>query len=252
LHIPTTEECVRYAHPKLPPIAGGAGWSYVKGASANVTNAGTTGASVAFGSNVASGNVLVTAAIYASNVTPTWTFSDTQGNGWTQLGQYTDPTTASCMSAGFAIAGSSAADTPKWVNNQATSVTCDIFIGEFVPPSGTISQDGAATTAAGTTDPFVTPAGGGSGSNDLVINVLCFAFNWTSWGGAWASMAGAQSGNIAGYLINAAGNSTPNTPTAGNAVASMVVALKASTVDNTTKPARAGLFDPELNALGVF
>lgn len=207
-----------------------AGWSLVQApVPVPTTVAGTTGKSLAFASPVTEGNVIVIGALYAESTTaPTWTFSDSESNTYTQLGTQLDTNVGAVTAIAFAIADSSAACTPAWVNNQATSTDAEIYVGEFAKPTGTVSQDGAATTAtASASTDMVTPAGGGSGSNDLLINMLGFASAWGSWGGAWASMGTPPStGNACGFLLNAAGNATPNAVSSASGVMSLVVALQ--------------------------
>jgi hypothetical protein len=203
-------------------------WSEVQAISGTATATGATGITQAYGSNVTAGNVLVAACIYTSN-NQTATFSDSQTNTWTTLGSYHSTSVSGTYAIGFAIAGSSAANTPKCVWGGGTSSTLELYIGEFVPPSGTISQDGAAeSTQAATGSPVITPAAGGTGSNDLLINLLGFQSSWTSWGGSWASMGSSQSGDACGYLLNASGSAAPDANCSGTTWASLIVALQAS------------------------
>lgn len=213
-----------------------AGWALVQAATpVTATAAGTTGVTAAFPGNVTAGNIIVISALYAeSTIQPTWTFSDSQtgpSNTYTQLGDQLDTNVGAVTAVAFAIASQSAACTAKWVNNQATSTDAEIYAGEFTAPAGTVvSQDGTATTAtASASTDMITPAGGGSGSNDLLINSLGFGNSWGSWGGAWVSMGTPPgTGNAVGALLNAAGNSTPNAVSSASGVMSMVVALLAT------------------------
>jgi hypothetical protein len=245
--VATLEECARYGN-TLPkglraPIAGGAGWSLATG-QINATTAsvaGTTGLSLAFGSNVTIGDVVVCCGVWPLSTTlTTVTFSDvattTNVTSWTKLngtvGYYSSNETTSIYIA-FGIATRTGPCTPAWTNSATAGAGAEIYIAEFIPPSGTVSQDGTAGSsqaASGATSgaPVNIAATGTSGSNDLLINYASFGNSFSGFGGSWAQI-GTENGDWCGYDLNVAGSTQANVYQGSTAAwASTIVALQTS------------------------
>lgn len=205
-------------------------WSAVSANQVSATGivTGTTGITVALAQNAVVHHILV-AGVTSTAQTVAHTFSDTQGNTWTTSATFNATDPGDGIAVGWTVVKSSAADTIKVVAATGSSTEFDLFVGEFIPP-GTVSADGSVTTAQNTTGSnIITPAGGGTHSGDLVVNVLAFGNNWSSWGGSWVSMGPAQNGNAAGYLLNASGSATPNANQgASSSWGSIVLALQST------------------------
>lgn len=192
------------------------------------TIAGTTGLTLGLGATTTVGQVVVASdGIVGSGQTPTITDSASNVLSWTTVTQNgsTNGVTSS-IAWGVATITTAPNITFKW--SGATSAAQWLFIGSFTTPGGTISADGSATYVdSSPAATIVTPAGGGTGASDLVINNVTASGAWTSTGSPWVSFtASAQLGNMTAYAINVAGNQTPNMTcnSAGNS--SLVIALQ--------------------------
>lgn len=182
-----------------------AGWASVQFATASIANA-SVHVFKAYGSNVTAGHVLTLAsqcpdagALLGASV------SDSQGNSWTMSKTRSVQENATQLIA-WAVAKTTGANTASVIYNNVTSATGEIYLGEFAPPSGTASQDGTfAFAEAATGSVITTPAGPGTGSNDLLINLVSCGANFTSYNGVWQTI-GTTSGDGSGYSMNSAGN----------------------------------------------
>lgn len=211
-------------------------WSVGQVTSTVVSGAGTTGVSKAFTSNVTAGQVIVAAVNYGDSTTNTYTatFSDASANvpSWTQTAVYISTAETVHMVIGFGIAGSSAACTPKVAWSAGTG-SQELYIGSFTSPGGTITADGTASKedsgTGGNQATIVLPAGPGAGASDLLINLASVGNTFGAFAGSWVAMGASQGGDACGYLLNAAGNSTPDwTQSPSGAWACLVLAIQAT------------------------
>lgn len=211
-------------------MAGGAGWSNVKSQNTSGTsNVQSVGLSLAYSSNVTAGNVLVAGLQVVgpvSSINPT--ISDTQTNAWTVMGSlFANTSTTVQQAAAFCIARTTATPTVTVTWNINSSLLQEIYLYEFVSPGGTVSQDGTALQANGTTGTTITsPAANGSGTNDCLISVAGSGAAVNGYAGGWTANL-CSDGNGSGYLLNQPGNSTPDwTQSSAGLWISYIVALQ--------------------------
>ena len=230
----------------MPPVAGAAGWSLGNGApnsnfAASVTN-GTN--SLAFTGNPTQGDVIVCGAyVYDGTGSTTYapTFSDLSSNvtSWNSAGNtFRDSNVGSNITVGWGVATGSGPCTPKVVwNTGTTSVDVIVWILDVVPPAGTPAQDGSTTMGYFTDANVTQPAGGGSGNNDLLINVIGVPGELTNTPNSpWTLCDSIQSGNAMVYALNSAGNTAPNWTGSGSKYQCVVVAIKAAVTSHSDAP----------------
>jgi hypothetical protein len=191
------------------------GWSLIQSPAGQGSGNSAGQRSLAFGSNVASGNLLV-AAIATFNIgSATVSVSDTQGATWTQLGSYSaaGPNVVSLWGT-LAGALSSAADTVKFT--PSVSVYGGFCIAEFnYSAAATLSVDGTSTNIGNS----ATPSSGNitvAASNELVLTGFCQgSHSLALTAGAGFSQAAAQQdgqnfeGCYLDYLLNGSSGSSP-------------------------------------------
>lgn len=228
-----------------------AGWAVnVAGGSTSGTAAGTTGISLAFGSNVTAGDVIIAGGSYGNSVSATPTFSDTSSNvtTWNTAGNFAFPSGISFnIALSWGVATTTGPCTPKMTWNSSTSSSLGLFIGDFTPPTGTISQDGSSAlqNQTSSTTTVTLPAGPGSGSNDLLINYIGCQGTFTSFSSPWTQV-GPSFGDGCGYVLNSAGSQAANATQSNGTYGSIIIAIQAGGGGVSTPP-----FIPHRMPLGV-
>lgn len=204
-------------------------WSNRQSNATNVSNAGTTGVSLAFGSNVQINNVIVAWADYNSSASETYTFSDTQSNvtSWHLLANNgTGGGEGDSIAIAWGLATSTGACTPKWVNTNGTSAFCEIAIAEFVPPGTGASTDGVSGSQNGTGTTISPVCAGTVGTSDLLVAAVGGAGGVApTLGGTWTSNTGFSFGAWSGYNLNVTGNTALNYTQGNGQFTSVICAM---------------------------
>lgn len=127
--------------------------------------------SLAFGSNVTSGNLLVLILGTTSHSAGSCSVSDTQGNTWSacQVDAYLDPHGVGFF---FAVAGSSAACTVT-VNKNGASTAVNFELREISGWNGTTALDGAAVSNTGTGTNGGLTMSATSIADDYLLTAIC-------------------------------------------------------------------------------
>lgn len=191
----------------------------------------------AMGSNVTAGDLLVVTSKVASTATgATLAISDTTGATWTNLTPVWNNATAGFSSSvGWAIAGSTAADTVTvtWSGGTLAGFV-DCTVAEYGSTLGWNSSTLDVSTSAFSATAGTSCASGTSAAttnaNDLVIGV-CFNFNVAQ---TYGSVAGytfesASSRNTTGFYdqpVTSTGTQSITVPVTSDTWTSFVVALK--------------------------
>lgn len=199
-----------------------ADWANAQVKSTKVTTTEATGVALAFDSNVTGGQVIVAAGLATGSVEQFPTFTDTSGNvtSWsTPVDAFLLAGVVATVAISWGLATADAACTPKctWGTDNVTNLTEELYIGAFDHPAGTPVADGTPTVDSSTgphgqAANIQWPAGGGSDSNDLLVNITGFAGSFSSFPASpvqWTGM-GTQQGDGCGYILNVPGNTSPN------------------------------------------
>ena len=215
-------------------------WSVGLGGVTSTVNgsiAGTTGISLPFASNggaVTAGDVIAVASLWfqSSGTSFTPTFTDTSSNvtTWNTTGNFSHSVAINGdVAISWGIATSTGACTPKVVWSDASAGDLELYIGDFVSPGGTVSQDGALAVSDNTSNATcIVPAANGVGASDLLINMMGFGTAANTVVAPWVALGPAQ-GDQAAYLLNGAGNATPDQTQTGTATfVSIILALSAA------------------------
>jgi len=153
-------------------------WSFVQATSSGHVGAST---SLAYGSDVASGNLLVVAV--STFQTSTVSISDSQGNTWQQSGPYSNNGSRDHVSIWYATAKSSGANTVT-VTPSASDFT-GLSVLEYSYPGATFSVDGSVTNN-GNTNPVSSGSIPVNGTGELAI----VAFAQGNLNDAWTAGSG--------------------------------------------------------------
>jgi hypothetical protein len=210
------------------------GWSLIQSPAGQGSGNSAGQRSLAFGSNVAAGNLLVAAIATFNNGAATVSLSDTQGSTWSQLGSYSaNGMNVVSLWATLAGALSSAADTVKFTPN--VSVYGGFCIAEFnYSAAATLSADGSATNSGSS----ATPSSGNftvAASNELALTAFCQGLhNNVLTPGTGFAQADAQTDGLSfeacylDYLLNASSASSPYDDSASFPVSNPWAALGVS------------------------
>jgi hypothetical protein len=187
-------------------------WTLGNAAPASALGSSVTNTQKAFASSVTSGDVIVAASLWftSGGTSQTASFTDVSSNVTTwNTSNFFDAAIPFGLAISWGLATSTGTCTPK-VTWTATATVLELYVGDFTPP-GTASADGAIAGAsfAGSSTTITTPAGNGTQSSDLVINIVGADQTFGSFSSPWTAMGPSQ-GDGAAYVLNASGSSTPN------------------------------------------
>jgi len=200
----------------------------------------TTGLSTAFASNVTAGDVVVATSLFLTTGASTPTFSDTSSNvtSWNSTGQQIASGASISLASAWGVATATGACTPKVVWSGGATAIMELFGGEFSTPGGPVTQDGAlafVNQVASVTSMAVTA--NGTQPNGLLVVMFGCGATFGAFTGAWVAM-GASVGDDAGYLLNAAGNSTATaTQSPAGGYGALVIALTTTGGAAVARPA---------------
>lgn len=135
-------------------------WSFVQSTSAQHT-ASASAQTLAFGSNVTSGDLLIVAVGMTASPGDTVTVTDSQSNTYTQVSTYASFSNASLgteiLSVWWTIAGSSGANTVTVTPSGIDALS--IGIHEYTPPAGTVAVDKTANVTSTSAGPAASLVG---------------------------------------------------------------------------------------------